>query len=286
MLSPEQIDNYQQQGFVLLEHAVSKSLLRSLTRSFDAWVELSRQHGGPFGKMLDGRPRFDVEPGHSFDSPALRRIAAPEELSAEWLGMLQQGAFIEAAACIIGPDIRFHHAKLNSKMPGSGSVVKWHQDFPFDPYTNDDCVTAMLYLDDVSNENGAPKIVPESHRGSIHSLWHNGVFIGAAEDKTARECESSAVECTGPAGSVCLMHTRALHGSTINRTSSPRTLFIANLTSADAIPLSPNPVPSVYSGQIVYGKDPGKIRVQSQTLEAPEIPSGASFFNQQSQQGM
>ena len=40
---------------------------------------------------------------------------------------------IEAVADLMGPDLRFHHSKINSKLPGSATTVKWHQDFTFDP---------------------------------------------------------------------------------------------------------------------------------------------------------
>ena len=283
MLTPDQIANYRQQGFLIVEDVVHKEELQAIHRSLDAWIELSKQHTAPFGRMRDGRPRFDLEPDHCADSPALRRIASPEEVSSCWLGLLLNGPLAKTAASVIGPNVRLHHAKINIKMPRSSTEVKWHQDFPFDPHSNDDCVTVMLYLDDVTTENGAPRIVPGSHKGPIYSLWHGGIFTGAVADDVARQCERNAVECTGNSGAVCLMHTRALHGSSANSGTAPRALFIANLTSADAIPLAPNAVPSAHSGSILLGHDPGIIRTQKFDLEMPEIPLGASFFNQQSQ---
>jgi ectoine hydroxylase-related dioxygenase (phytanoyl-CoA dioxygenase family) len=234
MLNQSQISDFQKNGFVVIDAAFSKLRLEPLRDEFDNWVEESRQHSGPFGQMLDGRPRFDVEPGHSSEQPGLRRIAAPEEISDTYLSLLKQGPLIDAVVSLLGNDVRFHHAKVNSKLPGAGTRVKWHQDFTFDPHSNDDCITTMLFLDDVKSENGAPRMVPGSHRGPLYSLWHDGVFAGAVDDSIAQECEQKAVECTGIAGSLCLMHTRTLHGSSINRTDSPRTLYITNLTSARA----------------------------------------------------
>ncbi|MGI9317958.1 MAG: phytanoyl-CoA dioxygenase family protein [bacterium] len=163
-------------------------------------------------------------------------------------------------------------------MPRSATKVKWHQDFPFDPHTNDDCFTVMLYLDRVTSENGAPKIIPDSHRGPIHSLWHDGVFTGSVCDKIALECEQSASEYIGDAGSLCLMHTLALLGSSPNLSTASRTIFIANLTCADAAPLAPNAVPSIHSGRVLCGSDSGRIRTQPLELEVPAVPPGASFL--------
>jgi hypothetical protein len=40
-------------------------------------------------------------------------------------------------------------------------------------------------------------------------------------------------------------------------------------------------VPSKHAGRIVHGRDPGRIRSVAFSMETPEIPSGASFFEQQ-----
>jgi hypothetical protein len=143
----------------------------------------------------------------------LRRVASPEEISTAYLQLIESGSMLDAVADLLGDDLRFHHAKLNSKLPGSGTTVKWRQDFTFDPHSNDDCITAMLFLDDIDSDIdsdiGPARVVPGSHRGELYSLWQDGRFSGAVDDAVASQCEASAVECLGPAGSLCLMHARA-----------------------------------------------------------------------------
>jgi ectoine hydroxylase-related dioxygenase (phytanoyl-CoA dioxygenase family) len=281
MLSEKQKSEFRENGVIVVKSAYSNAELEPLRLQHRRWIEESRQHDAPFGEMLDGRPRFDVEPGHSAASPALRRVASPEEISDDYLSLLKQGPLLAAVADLLGDDLRFHHAKLNCKLPGSGTTVKWHQDFTFDPHSNDDCITAMLFLNDISSEIGPARVVPGSHRGELYSLRQNGKFTGAVDDEVAAECEKRAIECLGPAGSLCLMHTRALHASSENLTRQPRTLYIATLTAADAVPLVPCAVPSVHAGRLVHGSEPGRIRSVSFDMESPEIPSGASFFDQQ-----
>jgi ectoine hydroxylase-related dioxygenase (phytanoyl-CoA dioxygenase family) len=281
MLTEAQQAEFRERGVIVLESAYSEQDLEPLRAQHQHWIEESREHDGPFGEMLDGRPRFDVEPVHSALAPALRRVASPEEISDEFLDLIESGPMLEAVADLLGENLRFHHAKLNSKLPGSGTTVKWHQDFTFDPHSNDDCITAMLFLDDIDSEIGPARVVPGSHRGELYSLWQGGRFTGAVADEVASQCERSAIECLGPAGSLCLMHTRALHASSENLTQRPRSLYIATLTAADAVPLAPCALPSIHAGRIVRGRDPGVIRSVAFTMETPEIPSGASFFARQ-----
>ena len=95
------------------------------------------------------------------------------------------------------------------------------------------------------------------------------------------ECQSKAITCTGPAGSVCLMHTRLLHGSAPNRSSAPRTLFICVYSAEDAVPCSANPMPSRYEGLVVRGERTNRVRSIDYQLELPQKPTTASFFDQQ-----
>ena len=281
MLTETQQAEFWERGVIVLESAYSEQDLEPLRAQHQRWIEESREHDAPFGEMLDGRPRFDVEPVHCAAAPALRRVASPEEISDEFLGLIESGPMLEAVADLLGENLRFHHGKLNSKLPGSGTTVKWHQDFTFDPHSNDDCITAMLFLDDIDSEIGPARVVPGSHRGELYSLWQGGRFTGAVADEVASQCERTAVECLGPAGSLCLMHTRALHASSENLTQRPRSLYIATLTAADAVPLAPCALPSIHAGRIVRGREPGVIRSVAFSMETPEIPSGASFFAQQ-----
>ena len=283
MLGEEKIDFFRKNGYVLVEQAVSPELLGRLRADFNAWVDESRHQSAPYGETLDGRPRFDLETGHTAAKPALRRVASPIEVSAAYLEAMCAPALVQAVAAVIGPNVKFHHCKINSKLPGAATAVKWHQDFPFTPHSNDDIVTALLMVDDVTDDNGPLEIWPGTHRGAIHDLWRGDRFTGAVDEAFARTCQANAVRCTGPAGCACLMHTRLLHGSAPNLSADPRTLFIAVYSADDARPLGENPLPSRYEGMLVHGKATGRVRSVPFDIRLPQKPTGASFFTQQAQ---
>jgi ectoine hydroxylase-related dioxygenase (phytanoyl-CoA dioxygenase family) len=281
-LSIEQIEFFHTNGYLVVERAIDGELLAKLKQRFSQWVEDSRPHTAPYGETIDGKPRFDLEPGHSAEKPGLRRVNAPVEISGDYYEAMSTGRIPAMVADLIGPDVKFHHSKINSKLPGGQTEVKWHQDFPFTPHSNDDLITALIMIDDVTAQNGPLKVVPGSHNGKIHGLWHNEVFTGAVEQTIAEDCERDAISCSGPAGSVCLMHTRLLHGSATNRSRLPRTLFICVYSADDAIPCSPSPMPNRYEGLLVAGSRCGRIRCVPFQVRAPELPKTASFFDQQS----
>ncbi len=280
-LSEDQKSFFWENGYLMAPGAVTAGELAALRQDFNAWVEESRSNTRNYGTMIDGRPRFDLEPGHSAAQPALRRVNSPVEVSAAFHDVMANSRMTDCVADLIGPNVKFHHSKINSKLPGAATKVKWHQDFPFTPHSNDDLVTALLLLDDMTEENGALEVLAGSHRGALHTLWHNGVFTGSIEEALADDMQSRAALCLGKAGTVCLMHTRLAHGSKPNLSKMPRTLFICVYSAEDAVPLVPNPVPSRHEGLLVRGERTGRVRSKDFALKLPQKPSQASFFSQQ-----
>ena len=98
--------------------------------------------------------------------------------------------------------------QINLKLPGAKTEVAYHQDFAYTPHTNDDIVTALLFLDDVDEGNGALTVVPGSHKGPVLSLFDGDRFTGAVAADEEKKALAQSVPCFGKAGSVCLMHTR------------------------------------------------------------------------------
>ena len=283
VLTQEQIDRFWRDGVLTVEDAVTPEQLAALRRDFAAWLEESRGQTGPYGSTIDGRPRFDLQPDHTAEKPALRRVQAPTEVSDAYFDAMANSRMTDMVAELIGPDVKLHHTKINSKQPGSATEVKWHQDFPFTPHSNSDLITALLMVDEVTAENGPLEVQPGSHQGPIHAIWQDGVFTGAVAPELEAEMKREAVTCMGKAGSVCLMHTRVAHGSAPNRSDRPRTLFICVYSAGDAVPLTPNPVPTKHQGLFVRGQDPGRIRGEAFEVLRPQYPK-TSFFAQQSEQ--
>lgn len=281
ILSQNQKKQFWSDGFLLVENAINDRQLENLKKTFLDWVNESRNYKTDYGETMDGRPRFDLQPGHSSDVPGLRRIQSPEEISEVFADVMRNGRSVDMCAELIGQGIRFHHGKVNSKLPGTATKVNFHQDFPFEPMTNDDMITCLLFIDDVTLENGPLEVVPGTHKGPLYSHWHNGIFTGSVSDEILAEHEDKIIRCTGKAGSVCLMHASILHGSAPNLSNKSRTLYISTYYAEDAIELSPNHLPSTLTHELVRGEASGRVRCSSYDMQLPEVPKGTSFFAQQ-----
>lgn len=281
VLSLDEVDAYWANGYAFVENALTPEQLHALVADFERWVDESRAYTEPYGDTLADRPRFDLGPDHSADNPVLRRVASPVEVSDVYLDVMRNNRALDAVVQLIGPNVEFNNAKINAKQPGSSTEVKYHQDFMFQPHTNEDLVTVLFFLDDVTMENGPLNVVPGTHRGELFDHWHEGVYTGAVSADVEAAHVGDAVPVFGPAGSACLMHTRLLHGSAPNASDRPRTLFISEYRAEDSKPLQENHIPSRFQGEVVRGERTNRVRCTSYEMEFPEVPTGASFFSQQ-----
>lgn len=284
MLSKTQIEQFHRDGCLVVPNAVTPAELASMRAEIAGWVEESRAHSEPFGPpTVDGRPRYDMGEEHRADHPALRRVNNPSDVSPAFAHVAWESRVVDMVADLVGPNVKFHHCKINLKLPGTNTEVGYHQDFAYTPHTNDDIVTALIFLDDVTEENGALMVVPGSHKGPIHSLFEGERFTGSIEPGMAEKLKAAQVPAIGPAGSVCLMHTRLCHGSEANHSKRPRGLYICVYTAADAFPLARNPMANPNEGRIVRGKPTRFARMMEGPIELPAQPKSASFFAVQGQ---
>ncbi len=280
-LKKVQVENFWRHGYVVVEGAVNAAQLAQMRAALGRWTDESRFHDAPYGETIDGQPRFDLARAHRADAPALRRVNNPPEIDSVYAEVAFEGSFVDMVADLIGPDLKFHHAKLNQKQPGSETRVDWHQDFSYTPHSNDHVITALLMLDDMTEQNGCLMGVPGSHREGQRSLWQGEVFTGKVDQDTAQMAVKRARPVTGHAGSVCLMHTKLLHGSEPNPSEEARGLYICVYSAADAVALTRSPLPNRFEGRIVRGEASRFARFDSGTVELPPRYRAASFFEVQ-----
>jgi len=280
-LSSQQYAAFWRDGYLVAPKAVSETMLNQLRELLAQWTEDSRSHPSSYGETIDGRPRFDVAPCHSADAPALRRVDNPSEIDGRFAAACFDSAMVDMAADLIGPDLKFHHSKINLKLPRTETRVDYHQDFSYTPHTNDHVVTALLMLDDMSEDNGCLMVVPGSHCEGQQTLWQGDRFTGKVNTETTNDALRRAVAITGSAGSVCLMHSKLLHGSEPNRGLHQRALMIAVYSAADAVPIAKSPLPNQFEGRIVRGRPTRMVRLDSGVIELPANYRAASFFEVQ-----
>ena len=285
-LTKDEINFYNDQGYLLVEDVISENQHKEMLALVDGFFEKSKM-------IRENDNIFDLEDGHSSDNPRLKRIKQPHQHSQFFWDIIKESKIEEILRDLLGDNVSLKTSKLNTKAPGGGAAVEWHQDWAFYPHTNDNVLALGLMLNDLDMDNGPLMVIPESHKGPVLSHFNNGVFCGAIDPDDSDFDMSKAVTLTGKARSMTIHHARTLHGSSPNNSNRDRLVLFYECNSADAWPLvgagaymkSTNPVQlcNQLEKQMVCGKVSYQPRMENVpvTIPLPPAPDYGSIFTSQ-----
>jgi len=119
-----------------------------------------------------------------------------------------------------------HHNSIMTKMPHTSTETRWHQDFRYWNFENDNLVSVWLALDEEYSENGVLEFIPGSHkmRFSPDQFDEKEYFkeetpqnIALIERKTSHPLKK---------GDVVLFHCKLLHRANRNNTDKAKISFV------------------------------------------------------------
>ena len=92
-------------GYLLIESNICKKWTKKLFNLSMDFVDQSRNE-------TKSGLNFDLAPGHSASNPSLRRLKRPDDQHPlYWQFVIE--VLKDYAADLVGPDVTFHHSKLN-----------------------------------------------------------------------------------------------------------------------------------------------------------------------------
>ena len=249
VLTQMQREFYFEHGYLLLEGMISDTWIASLRAATTEVINES-------SKISKSDETWDLEPGHSKEHPRLRRLSSPNDYHPAYWEYASQSVVPDIVSDLVGPNVKFHHSKINFKWADGGEEVKWHQDIGFWPHTNYGPCTVGTYIYDCGMEQGPVGMIPGSHDGELFDQYSDeGEWIGCLHQKDAENLDTSkAVYLDGPAGSLTIHNCRMIHGSKPNNSDVVRPLLLNIYAPADAMPYTHNPLYSKYDQVIVRGE--------------------------------
>jgi hypothetical protein len=185
-------------GFVVLPGFMSGSLLDALRTRVEELFDQEGENAGAEFRQEPGSRRLAnlVAKGRVFEEI----VSTPEVL--EYIGV------------VLGPRFKLSSLNARSANPQSDSLQPLHADVGAiaDEQGYWVCNTVWM-LDDFTEDNGALRIVPGSHR------WRK---LPQAELSDPKAIHPEERLVTGTAGTVVVMNAHCWHGGTANRTDLPR----------------------------------------------------------------
>ena len=214
---------------------------------------------------------YVLEEGHSPSDPRLHRVSSPQDQHPTFWEFMTDPVMTDLAADVVGPDVKFHHAKLNVKSGKGSKGFSWHQDIPAWPHTDFSPVTIGIYIDGCTPEQGPLTVAEGSHEGPLFSMYDDdGNYVVKIRDGDLRWLTDDRIRrITGGPGTTLLLNCRAVHGSAPNKAEMARPLLLPVYSSADSFAYTPSPIPSPHQGDIVRGKPARFASFDTRPVEMP-----------------
>ena len=196
-LSVKEKDFLDENGYLPLENVLSQEQIGNLIRRLDELAELEgedagkelHQEGGTIrvSNLVNKGPMFEIGFSHPRVLAAIRHV--------------------------IGPRFKLSSLDCRMALPGQGHQA-FHADWRSEVEPGDYYVcNSMWLLDDFTEENGATRVVPGSHRSGKHPK-------DALEDATQKHPEE--IQLIAAAGTVIVFNSHLWHAGGLNQTDSPR----------------------------------------------------------------
>ena len=224
-LTTAQKQQFDEQGFFIVEGALSREDCKTMSDEFERIHESERDKGGH---------EVHVEPG-------ARRVSNIFNKTRAYDRCLELGPVLAAAHYLLG-EIKVHGANLRDPVKGYGAQ-DLHVDVP--KHFEDDwwVVNAMVLFDDMTLDNGPTRIVPGSHRWAPINVpvvnqgdWEPQPL--SPEDKARVPADLGApypgeVLVQAPAGAAVILNSSMWHAGTRKNSDEPRRLLHLTYTRRD-----------------------------------------------------
>lgn len=217
-LTPEQLQRFEQDGFLILPGLFSTAEVGVLRAAMD--------------RVFREESRANITEKHS---QVVRTAMALHQRDETFAKLVRHPRLVQPAQQIAGSDLYVQQVKINVKQAFTGELWQWHQDFS--THHRDDGVPEPLalnlhvFLDDVNEFNGPLYFIKGSHRfgpsATLHDTTTTSYPLWVVPPETVRQMtrECALVSATGPAGTGLIFGDCLVHGSPPNLSPWTRAIF-------------------------------------------------------------
>lgn len=225
MLNSEQLAAFEEQGYVIVKHFLTKAEANKL-------YEVSKDD-----KVMTEHS-YSVKDKEGNESKLALWYTPGEDV----YGMLSRSEkLVNSVEQLIGGPVAHFHSKVMQKVPKVGGAWEWHQDYGY-WYRNgfmyaNQMLSVMFALTNANEENGCLKVLPGSHK--LGRLEHGkvGEQVGADMHMVQKYMKSvDEVHCELDEGDALFFHSNLLHASGANTSENPRWSIISCYNNVANIP--------------------------------------------------
>jgi hypothetical protein len=229
MLTPAQIEQYREEGFVSPIRVMSEAAAGEYRRRLEAFEASS---GGPLGGDLRHK----------------------SHLLFTWLSeLVRHDRILDAVEDLYGPDLLCWSTNFFIKEKANPAFVSWHQDSTYWGLSKPDVVSAWIAFTPAHSGNGAMQVIPGTHK--TNQMPHRDTFdkhnlLTRGQEVAVDVDAGKTVTITLEPGEMSLHHVRLVHGSPPNTSNDRRIGFAIRY-----VPTSVSQIAGTDSATLVRGTD-------------------------------
>lgn len=212
VLTSQQIDQFNQQGFVMGLRVYSAAEISSIRAYFDDLLARVVASGGD---------SYSISSAHLKYGPV-------------W-DIMNHKPTVDCVSDLLGENVVGWGAHFFCKMPHDGKQVAWHQDASYWPLTPSRAVTVWLAIDDADTENACMRFVAGSHHHGHMTFRPSDPKEHNVLNQTIENVEQYGhfVDDCLKAGEMSMHSDLLLHGSEANASSRRRCGLTIRYAAAD-----------------------------------------------------
>jgi len=229
-LSPEQIAEFETNGFLLLKNFADPELC-------DAIHTKALEHLQKAIEPVESEEEYQRISHSRSTIRRLRQVYDREEVFKQWMTDKKIRPILEQ---ILGKAPRLllaHHNSIMTKLPQKSSVTTWHQDIRYWHYENDELLSVWLSLGDEHLQNGLLEFIPGSHKMAFSADQFDERSSFREDLEKNQKILSMRVHYELEKGDIVLFHAKTLHHAHQNETDKAKISFVYSLRSASNHPL-------------------------------------------------
>ncbi len=233
MLSARQRDDWNHNGFVVLEGFVERSVTDELLHAAEAMADRV-DAGATIGDAYTVQESALVAPGKPL-SAQLSKIFRVHRTEPSFRRFAMQPRMLEPIRALLGDDIDCFLSQFIFKLPGALGQP-WHQDAFYFPHDGPAAVGLWIAVTEATMTNGPLWVLPGSHTEPVHRARRDTrehALVGYVEIVDHDFAE--AVPVMMQPGDVLLFHSHLMHKSTDNVSKGRRAAMVYHFADAATV---------------------------------------------------
>ncbi len=230
-LTPQQIADFEQNGFLLLKSFAPQQLCQDI-------LNIAKKEIEEVILPIETEEEYlDIDSSKEKTIRRLRQVYNRDEKFAKWMENQEIRPILKQLLKETPILTLAHHNSIMTKMPHTSSKTCWHQDIRYWNFEKDNLLSVWLALDDEFLENGLLEFIPKSHKIDIkpHQFDKKTCFRDDLEEN--KKLISTKVHSNLSRGDVVLFHAKVLHAASKNHTNKPKISFVYTVRGESNLPI-------------------------------------------------